>query len=124
MYGTRHAIVRSVQMVAQTGLISLARFARARTVGLPTDRYDRNFDLTSIYRDRSYERVGRHSCLSQGANNSVGGAAVTFVISMAECFRVPRSWLRLVTLQSFSCLIVKEPWWNRDDRRGDGIVSV
>jgi len=62
VYGTRHAIVRSVQMVAQTGLISLARFARARTVGLPTDRYDRNFDLTSIYRDRSYERVGRHSC--------------------------------------------------------------
>jgi hypothetical protein len=26
-------------------------------------RYDRNFDLTSIYRDRSCGRVGRHSCL-------------------------------------------------------------
>lgn len=91
---------------------------------LPTDRYDRNFDLTSIYRNRSCGRVGRHSCLSRDANNSVGGAAVTFVISMAECFRVLLSWHRLLAPRSFFYLIVKGPWWNRDDRRGDGIADM
>lgn len=83
-----------IQMVFRMGLISPARFASARTIALPSGRYDRNFDLTSIYRGLWRRTRGTvHSCLSRGANNSVGGAAVTFVISMAECFRVPfSSW--------------------------------
>lgn len=95
---------------------------------LPTSRYDRNFDLTPIYRDRCCGRVGRHSCLSRDANNSVGGAAVTFVIngrvfSSSSLMTSPLLAFSLSIFFFFN-LIVKGPWCDRDDRRGDRIADV